>query len=250
MVIIYYRATDRATARYSSRSGYTSYPPEGPKRTSGLLIGSETRIEGLLTIYHFTDCKRLSNRRDHGWAFKSALGFKFAAHQERQRASFVDSAAAEPVPVPEERSVAEVAASPPARRPLQQLVLLRFSTALISPGTRLFCRARARFRPHRRTVAGGQPVPKVGLLAPTLSRRFKVSGSQRVLLLDAVAGADAGHKRRPENRLMMRRRDPVKVAPAWSKSILPRRFRATRQYQGLDLTGARIGHAILASPFL
>ena len=125
-----------------------------------------------------------------------------------------------------------------------------FSTALIGPGTRLFCRARARFRPHLRTVAGGQPVPKVGLLAPTLSRRFKVSGSQRVLLLDAVAGADAGHKRRPENRLMMRGRDPVRVAPAWSKSILPQRFRATRQYQGLDLTGARIGHAILASPFL
>jgi hypothetical protein len=64
------------------------------------------------------------------------------------------------------------------------------------------------------------------------------------------SGADAGHKRRPENRLMMRRRDPVRVAPVWSKSILPRRFRATRQYQGLDLTGARIGHAILASPFL
>src|SRR5262249_31972166 len=60
-----------------------------------------------------------------------------------------------------------------------------FSTALIGPGTRLFCRARARFRPHRRTVAGGQPFPKVGLLAPTLSRRFKVSGSQRVLLLTA-----------------------------------------------------------------
>jgi len=64
------------------------------------------------------------------------------------------------------------------------------------------------------------------------------------------SGADAGHKRRLENRLMMRRHDPVRVATAWSKSILPRRFRATRQYQGLDLTEARIGHAILASPFL
>ena len=53
--------------------------------------------------------------------------------------------------------------------------------------------------------------PQGGTPAPTLSRRFRSSGSQRVPLLavmNASGGADAGHKRRLENRLMVRRRDP------------------------------------------
>jgi len=61
-------------------------------------------------------------------------------------------------------------------------------------------------------------------------------------------GADAGHKRRLENRLMMRRRDPVRVTPGVVKINIAARLRAMRQYQDLDLTEAGIGHAILASP--
>jgi len=36
--------------------------------------------------------------------------------------------------------------------------------------------------------------------------------------MNANGGADAGHKRRLENRLMVRRRDPYGSRPAWPES--------------------------------
>src|SRR5262249_10157727 len=81
------------------------------------------------------------------------------------------------------------------------------------PMTRLFYKPPPPFGPQRKDCGWGPPVvgPEGGTPAPTLSRRFRGSGSQRVLLstvMNANGGADAGHKRRLENRLMVRRRDP------------------------------------------
>jgi len=36
--------------------------------------------------------------------------------------------------------------------------------------------------------------------------------------MNANSGADAGHKRRLENRLMVRRRNPYGLRPAWPES--------------------------------
>ena len=94
--------------------------------------------------------------------------------------------------------------------------------------------------------------PQGGTPAPTLRRRFRCSGCQRVppwAGMNANGGADAGHKRRLENRLMVRRREQSR--PAWpgsSKNFrvsvkvtinIAARLRASRQYQGPDLTGRR-----------
>ena len=79
--------------------------------------------------------------------------------------------------------------------------------------TRLFYKARPPFGRLPKDCGWWHPVvgPEGGTPAPTLSRRFRGSGSQRVPLstvMNANGGADAGHKRRLENRLMVRRRDP------------------------------------------
>jgi len=50
--------------------------------------------------------------------------------------------------------------------------------------------------------------PLGGKPAPTLSRRFQGSGSQRVPLLMIIRWRRCCHKRRLEYRLMVRRRDP------------------------------------------
>ena len=87
---------------------------------------------------------------------------------------------------------------------------------------------------------------------PRLCAEGSDAGSQRVPLLtgmNANGGADAGHKRRLENRLMVRRRE--RSRPAWpgsSKNFrvgvkvtinIVARLRASRQYQDPDLTGRR-----------
>src|SRR5262245_47558038 len=83
------------------------------------------------------------------------------------------------------------------------------------PMTRLFYKARPPFGRLPKDCGWWHPVvgPEGGTPAPTLSRRFRGSGSQRVLLstvMNANGGADAGHKRRLENRLMVRRRGPYR----------------------------------------
>ena len=87
---------------------------------------------------------------------------------------------------------------------------------------------------------------------PDFAPKVQMSGSQRVPLLtgmNANGGADAGHKRRLENRLMVRRRERSRQAwPGSSKNFrvsvkvkinIAARLRASRQYQGPDLTGRR-----------
>src|SRR5262249_1759874 len=98
----------------------------------------------------------------------------------------------------------------------------KFSTTLIDRRLDSSTRLAHHLDAHRRVGAGGKVVgPEGGTPAPTLSRRFRGSGSQRVPLstvMNANGEADAGHKRRLENRLMVRRRDPYGSRPAGPES--------------------------------
>src|SRR5262245_51897726 len=122
--------------------------------------------------------------------------------------------------------------------------------------TRLFYKARPPFGRPPKDCGWWHPVvgPQGGTPVPTLSRRFRGSGSQRVPLstvMDANGGADAGHKRRLENRLMVRRRDPhgsrqrgPRVRRTFesvlrSRSILPRASGHHGNIKVFDLTGRR-----------
>ena len=118
--------------------------------------------------------------------------------------------------------------------------------------TQLFYRANPPFGRHRRNAAVGQS-PSLGRhTRPDFAPKVQISGSQRVPLLmgmNANGGADAGHKRRPENRLMVRRRERSRMrgpgvrrtfeSVLRSKTYIAARLRASRQYQGPDPTGRR-----------
>jgi hypothetical protein len=129
---------------------------------------------------------------------------------------------------------------------------LKFLNNFIRPMTRLFCRAHSPFgRLPKECGCWPVAVPRAAH-PPRLCAEGSVSGSQRVppwAGMNANGGADAGHKRRLENRLMVRRRE--RSRPAWpgsSKNFrvsvkvtinIAARLRASRQYQGPDLTGRR-----------
>ena len=105
---------------------------------------------------------------------------------------------------------------------------------------------------YRRNAAVGQSRSPGRHTRPDFAPKVQMPGCQRVPLwagMNANGGADAGHKRRLENRLMVRRREQSR--PAWpgsSKNFrvsvkvtinIAARLRASRQYQGPDLTGRR-----------
>ena len=128
----------------------------------------------------------------------------------------------------------------------------KFLNNFIRPMTRLFYRAHPPFGRHRRNAAVGQSRSLGRHTRPDFAPKVQMSGSQRVPLLtgmNANGGADAGHKRRLENRLMVRRRERSRQAwPGSSKNFrvsvkvkinIAARLRASRQYQGPDLTGRR-----------
>jgi hypothetical protein len=128
----------------------------------------------------------------------------------------------------------------------------KFLNNFFQPMTRLFYRAHPPFgRLPKECGCWPVAVPRAAH-PPRLAPKVQMSGSQRVPLLtgmNANGGADAGHKRRLENRLMVRRRE--RSHPAWpgsSKNFrvsvkvkinIAARLRASRQYQGPDLTGRR-----------
>ena len=128
----------------------------------------------------------------------------------------------------------------------------KFLNNFIRPMTRLFYSAHPPFgRLPKECGCWPVAVPRAAH-PPRLAPKVQMSGSQRVPLLtgmNANGGADAGHKRRLENRLMVRRRE--RSHPAWpgsSKNFrvsvkvkinIAVRLRASRQYQGPDLTGRR-----------
>ena len=128
----------------------------------------------------------------------------------------------------------------------------KFLNNFFRPMTQLFYRAHPPFgRLPKECGCWPVAVPRAAH-PPRLAPKVQMSGSQRVPLLtgmNANGGADAGHKRRLENRLMVRRRE--RSHPAWpgsSKNFrvsvkvkinIAVRLRASRQYQGPDLTGRR-----------
>ena len=128
----------------------------------------------------------------------------------------------------------------------------KFLNNFFQPMTRLFYWAHPPFgRLPKECGCWPVAVPRAAH-PPRLAPKVQMSGSQRVPLLtgmNANGGADAGHKRRLENRLMVRRRE--RSHPAWpgsSKNFrvsvkvkinIAVRLRASRQYQGPDLTGRR-----------
>ena len=111
----------------------------------------------------------------------------------------------------------------------------KFLNNFIRPMTRLFYRAHPPFGRHRRNAAVGQSRSLGRHTRPDFAPKVQMSGSQRVPLLtgmNANGGADAGHKRRLENRLMVRRRERSRrrgpgvrrtfESVLRSRSILPR----------------------------
>ena len=144
---------------------------------------------------------------------------------------------------------------PPGSSPFLDRCLFwasKFLNNFIRPMTRLFYSAHPPFgRLPKECGCWPVAVPRAAH-PPRLAPKVQMSGSQRVPLLtgmNANGGADAGHKRRLENRLMVRRRE--RSRPAWpgsSKNFrvsvkvtinIAARLRASRQYQGPDLTGRR-----------
>ena len=68
---------------------------------------------------------------------------------------------------------------------------------------------------------GKLSVPRAARPPSTLVQRIRRRGSQWVLLstvMNGDGGADASHKRRLENRLMVRRHDPYGSWSAWPES--------------------------------
>ena len=128
----------------------------------------------------------------------------------------------------------------------------KFLNNFIRPIIRLFYGTHPPFGRHRRNAAVGQSRSLGRHTRPDFAPKVQMSGSQRVPLLtgmNANGGADAGHKRRLENRLMVRRHERSRQAwPGSSKNFrvsvkvktnIAARLRASRQYQGPDLTGRR-----------
>jgi len=144
---------------------------------------------------------------------------------------------------------------PPGSSPFLDRCLFwasKFLNNFIRPMTRLFYGTHPPFGRHRRNAAVGQSRSLGRHTRPDFAPKVQISGSQRVPLLmgmNANGGADAGHKRRPENRLMVRRRERSRrrgpgvrrtfESVLRSKTYIAARLRASRQYQGPDLTGRR-----------